>query len=273
MGNHCLSVEIENLRKDIRMRASTDSIMSIAWILVYLLPIIAGIVWMVVFIALLISTIISTFPYQPPGQPFTFDFGPFYASIALFYVVIILSSILYIILIYKLVKRRNAHFKRQLLLFDDIAAALKAIAAKKGTNVEVDLAYLNRTLKETRADETESEKSAMLWAILSTASPLGALYVWYFLMKDFYKHERREDGVWADMGRIMEKCEIKFEVSPRKVPLPERSFALYFILTLITAGFFGIYWLIVLLNDPNQHFEHHIKIEEPLLNTLQTAAA
>ena len=56
----------------------------------------------------------------------------------------------------------------------------------------------------------------------------------------------------------------------RETILPDRSFVLYLILTIITLGIFGIYWLYVLLKDPNEHFKHHILVEDRLLGQLES---
>lgn len=268
-----MSVEIENIRKDVRMRVEADSMMSTAWLLVYLLPIIIALVWVAVFIAALISTI-ATFPTTPPppGQPITTNqFAPLLLSIIAFvYLIVIIGFVVNLILYYKLVRRRNTHFKRQIFLFEDIAAAVKTIATRKGVDVEVGLASGERTVREAKAEETE--KNAMLWAILSAVTGLATWYVWYFLMKDFYKHERREDGFWEDISRMLDKLGIKFSVPRRMETLPDRSFVLYLILTIVTFGFFGIYWFYVLLKDPNQHFRYHVQIEDQLLTTLESVA-
>jgi len=266
-----LSVEIENVRKDVRMRVETDSVMSTAWILVYLIPIILAILYVSVVIVAVISTI-ATLPTTPPppGEEITIQFVPIILGIGFILLFAIISLIVYLILYYKLVRRRNTHFKRQIFLFEDIVATVKAIAAKKEVDVEVGLASCERTVRETKAEETE--KSAVLWAILSAIIFLAGWYVYYFLMKDFYKHERREDGFWEDTSRILDKCGIKFSVPRRMEMLPDRSFVLYLILNIITLGLFGIYWLYVLLKDPNQHFRYHIQIEDQLLTTLESVA-
>jgi hypothetical protein len=216
----------------------------------------------------LISAIAAAGPAPSPGQLPSIDFTPVIATIALLYVFVIIGFIANIILIYKLIRRRNTHFKRQIFLSEDVVAAAKAIAAKRGVDVEIGLASCNRTAREAKAEETE--KSAVLWAILSAFIFPAVWYVWYFLMKDFYKHERREDGFWEDVGRILDKTGIKFSAPRRTEPLPERSFALYLILTIITFGFFGVYWLYVLLKDPNQHFVYHRQMEDQLLSSLET---
>jgi uncharacterized membrane protein len=266
-----LSVEIENIRKDIRMRVETDSMMSGEWLLVYLIPIVAVILWVSVFIVEMISYIGPVSPTPPSGQPVTTtESAPLVLSFVFLYLIAIISLIASLILMYKLVKRRNTHFKRQIFLLEDIVTAVKAIATKKAVDVEVGLASCERTIRETKSEE--AEKEAALWAILSAVTGIAAWYVWYFLMKDFYKHERREDGFWEDISRILDKCGIKFSVPRRTEILPDRSFALYLILSIATFGLFGIYWIYVLLKDPNQHFGYHTQIEDQLLSTLETVA-
>jgi magnesium-transporting ATPase (P-type) len=251
--------------------------MSTAWILVYLLPFILAIAAVSIFIATIfvyVVTVISR-TSSPAGQVTTVQPAPIFASFAFLYglliIVYVASLVLNLVLIYKLVNRRNTHFKRQIFLFEDLVAAVKATATKKGVDVEIGLASCDRTVREVKADETE--KNAMLWAILSAFIFLAIWYVWYFLMKDFYKHERREDGFWEDIGRAMDKCGIKFSSPKRTEPLAERSFALYLVVSIITLGLFGIYWMYVLIRDPNQHFKYHIQIEDQLLSTLETVTA
>ncbi len=256
-----MSVPVENVRKDVRMRDESDPKMSNVWLIVYLIPIFAIIIGIVsIFSSIILYPAIGT------------DVVPIFL-VSLFLLIpllLLLGFIVSIILRYKLVKRRNTHFKRQVFLFEDTVAAVKAIAAKKGVDVEVGLASCERTVREAKAEETE--KSAALWAILSAFIFLAEWYINYFLMKDFYKHERREDGFWEDLSKTLDKCGITFSMPRRTEATPNRSFVLYLIITIITLGLFGIYWLYVLLKDPNEHFKHHMQIEDQLLGTLESVA-
>jgi hypothetical protein len=270
VGKISLSVNVENVRKDIRMRVETDSMMSTVWILAYLLPSILAVAWFSVFLVAFLSYVASI-SSTPSGSISTIQFAPGVAAlIGLLYAFAIVALIVNILLIYELVKRRNTHFKRQLFLLEDLVTAAKAITMKKGVDAQVSLASCDRTVREARADETE--KSAVLWAILSVFLFPLVWYVYYFLMKDFYKHERREDGFWEDMSRILDKNGVKFSVPRRTEPMPERSFALYFVLSIVTLGLFGIYWIYVLLKDPNRHFIYHVQVEDQLLTSLETGA-
>jgi predicted permease len=135
----------------------------------------------------------------------------------------------------------------------------------------VEIVTLERTIREAKAEETE--KSAVLWAILSAIIFIASWYVYYFLMKDFYKHERREDTFFEDVSRVLGKSGVTFAPPRRMKPIPDRSFILYLIVTIITAGIFGIYWLYVLLMDPNEHFKYHIGLEDELLKVLELGIA
>ena len=250
------------------MRFESDPMMSNAWILVYLIPIFAAIT---AIFTIFYTIFVMTTSWIVPGEPYTATLPMLVVLTTLLWLLAIIGLIVSIILTYKLVKRRNTHFKRQMFLSEDVITAVKTIAAKKGVDVEVGLSSCERTVRETKAEETE--KSAVLWAILSAVPYVGSLaiwYVYYFLMKDFYKHERREDGFVEDINRVLDKCAIKFSVPRRTEILPDRSFVLYLILNIITVGLFGIYWLYVLLKDPNEHFKYHIQIEDELLSTLES---
>ena len=49
--------------------------------------------------------------------------------------------------------------------------------------------------------------------------------------------------------------------------LPERSFALYLVLTIFT-GIFVYYWLYALVKDPNEHFKYQWEFEDNLTSSL-----
>jgi hypothetical protein len=265
-----LSVPVENLRKDIRMRDESDPIMSTAWILIYLIPIFAVIIAVITVFYLVFAAMAE--PWIVPEEPLV-ALPLFVGLIVLLVLLAIIGFIVSIILTYKLIKRRNTHFKRQMFLSEDVVTAVKTIAAKKGVDVEPILSSVERTVRETKAEETE--KGAVLWAILTAVPYIGSLaqwYVYYFLMKDFYKHERREDDFWEDLTRTLDKCGVTFSVPRRTEATPNRSFVLYLILTIITVGLFGIYWLYVLLKDPNEHFKYHVQAEDQLLSTLESVA-
>jgi uncharacterized membrane protein len=244
---------LEGLRSDIRMRAETDRILSPLWVFLPLLAI----------------------PLFAIGGLFGAVLGgPFLGALFVLPVAGFAITVVMIYFVYLLIKRRNRHFAREHHLVADLAAALRGVAAKRGANVEVPVGAMERTLRDMQMEETE--KSAALWAILMLipfVNIVAALYILYFLTKDYFKHERREDMVLQDVGRGMSALNLAFDWRrPVGTALPERSYVLYLVLTIVTLGLFGIYWWYVLVRDPNAHFQTHPSFEEPLLQSLSTAA-
>jgi Domain of unknown function (DUF4234) len=262
-----LSISVENLRRDLRTRLESDKQLSGAWAIVPLVPLIAVIAIAVVVFAAVFSSL-SNIPRTPGTTNSTIAssiVGAFSVAIFLSEIIYLLVLVLVAVTVFKLVSRRNRHFNRQILLFEDIVSVAKEMAARKGVDVSVLINNMERSVKEARLEETE--KNATLWAIFYG---LGWIYSSYFLMKDFFKHERREDLFINDMLRTFNALGVPINFPYRNPPIPDRSFALYFILSLITGSIFGVYWVYVLVSDPNNHFRQQMAIEDTIMAQIST---
>lgn len=237
----------------------TDYEMSPAWILVAIIPVVLAILTLL----LLFGAILTAISTPGPGGAVAFAFAGFFGLFVILQIVGFVTHILYTYVLYRMINRRNKHFQRQGFLYDDLTNLAKELAAKKGVDASLALNNMQRTSQEARFEETE--KSAALWAIVTFFIGITALYVYYFLMKDFYKHERREDIFIEDLNRTLMAAGVTINLPRRTLPVPDRSFALYLILSIITLGIFSIYWLYVLLTDPNSHFRQQALIEDTVL--------
>jgi len=241
------------------MRVESDKIMSVAWILVPIAPyILIALIFIVPFLLIPLTA-----PASTSGSSALFAFAGFFL---LELVIVLVVGILAAIMIYKLTRRRNTHFARQILLYEDLHNMARELASKKNVDLAIPLNNLDRTLREVRTDETE--KSAALWAILAFLPFIGTIagwYVYYFSMKDFFKHERREDGFFMDLNAALSASGVGVNLPRRMLPIPDRSFILYLILSWITGGLFGIYWIYVLITDPNNHFRQQWMIEDTII--------
>ena len=266
-----MEVSLENIRNDIRMRNKSDRQMSSAWLLVYFLPIIVGVVSAGYTVVYMLNFVSSIDPLTPT---FNYSYDEFATRFAMPLFIIGLNGLINFVMsisfTYLLVNRRSTHFKRQKFLSEDIMATINSLAKTKKVEMEASLSPIERAVREANVEEIE--KSAILWAVLSAFVPFVQWYVFYFLMNDFYNHEHREDSFWEDLGRVMNKLGINFSVPQRTKSMPDRSFVLYLILTIITASLFGVYWFYALLKDPNEHFKHHIETENQLLTALKSVA-
>src|SRR5438128_2517307 len=170
--------------------------MSGAWAIVPLVPIIVGIVATVLLFAFLFNSVARAPPGTVTNSTAIGFVGAFFGAIFVYYVSFFVVIILVSVLVFKLVSRRNNHFNRQILLQEDLVSMARELAAKKGVDISILLNNLERSVREARLEETE--KNATLYALVG-----GIIWIYaaYFLMKDFFTHERREDLFIHDMLR------------------------------------------------------------------------
>jgi len=193
-----------------------------------------------------------------------------------------LGLALYSLFVYLLLRRRNHHFARQVLLYEDVLRWARNLVTKDSTRVDAapTLGRLERTLSEARVDETRQDP--VIWAVLTFLSSwflsyflfgtlltgLLTFYPYNFLMKNFYRHERREDEFLEQLTLLMPQQGVPFDFRKREFRIPNRNTALYLFLSLFTLGLFTIYWVYVLLKDPNKHFRHHELAEETMISQM-----
>jgi len=241
--------------------------MSGAWAIVPLLPIIVGIVATVLFFAFLFSSVASAPRGTVTNSTAVGLIGAFFGALIIYYISYFIVLVLVAVMIFKLVSRRNTHFNRQILLQEDLVGMAKELAAKRGIDVSILLNNMERNVREARLEE--AEKNATLYAILGG---IAWIYTAYFLMKDFFKHERREDLFINDMLRTFSALGVSINFPYRNPPIPDRSFALYFVLTLITGSIFGVYWVYVMVTDPNNHFRQQMLMEDTIMAQLSSTS-
>jgi uncharacterized membrane protein HdeD (DUF308 family) len=178
--------------------------------------------------------------------------------------VVALACAVYVI--YHLLKRRSAHFRRDSELRSGILGYLKAKAAQRRKEAEVSSEITTMNLIHSEALGEEREKSAVMWTILTFLVPFVCIYVLYFLTKDAPNHDRRQLAFMQQAQSAGSKLGISLVV-PSWKSLPERSFALYFILSLIIS-IFMIYWYYVLIKDFNEHFKAQWQLEDQLVPSI-----
>ncbi len=247
-------VYLRAIEEDIGERRITDRIIPI-W-----QPLLPYIVASLFALMMLIDIILmSLFPkYIPPYSVFI---------LAVFAIFLIPFSIWYLYMLYKLIKRRNEHFKRQRKLLADIVSYLREIAKKRGIDISVQLAFLERSLRE--AELEEEPRSPILWVLLILAVSFVIFYVYHFLTKDYYVHEKREDVILERLNDVLRALGLPTLTYKRDIPIPRRNTILYVVLTIVTLGIFSAYWTYVITKDPNNHFKEHAKWEDELIKILK----
>jgi hypothetical protein len=230
------------------MRTRTDEVMSFGWIL---LPVIGYAAYFTILMATLLL-----------------DAGLFVFGIMCFSIigVMVVMSIIYFLLYYKLINRRNEHFKRDMMLREGVIQFIhnRSYKTSRVYEVSADVGALQSI--HSFAISEENEKSAVLWAILSLFVPFIGLYVMYFLTKDPGIHDSRQASFIRYVSSALHKLGIT--VQPSWKTIPQRSAILYLVLSLFIPFFF-IYWFYVVIKDLNNHFSSQWVFENSLVNALR----
>lgn len=228
----------------VRMRGETDEVMSTLWVAAPFLGII---------VAILVA-VLTRVVFTPSTM----------VMVAIIAVGYIIAMALMVYPLYHLIKRRSAHFARDAALREGIIGYLKAKAGKQEEKISTEITTMNLIHSEAMGEERE--KSAVMWTILTVLVPFVGIYVLYFLTKDPPNHDRRQLTFMQQAQSAGGKLGMTL-VLPTWKALPGRSFALYFIITLIV-GIFAIYWYYVLIKDFNDHFKAQWQFEDQLVSAL-----
>ena len=179
-------------------------------------------------------------------------------------------GILVVVVEYWLISRRNSHFARVSEFRDSILRFVRDSASAKKAEKEISMELAALEGANSEAKYRETEKPAVLWLILTLVpgiNLIAMLYVLYFLTSDFYQHSIREQTFLKHLQSSLKKLGVEMVEEPPRA-IPERSFILYVILTIVTIGLFGIYWFYVLIKDPNGHFRAQWVFEDRLSKAL-----
>jgi len=237
------------VREAAQMRGSTDEVLSEMWALI---PLISVILIIAVSGVLALTT---TDMYLYTGVTLGIS---------------IVAQVLIVILIYKLFNRNNLHSRREAMFRAAVVDLMRRKAAEKGSqSIDSQIQTMESINYESRI--YEPERSAALWAIL----PLIPLVGWIFLLIALYyltSYSPGHDRRWHAFTQQTQYAGSQMGMSlmlPSWRSLPERSFIIYFILTLVTLGFFMIYWYYVLIKDMNEHYKSQWQFEDQFLRAIQ----
>ncbi|MEM0031320.1 MAG: DUF4234 domain-containing protein [Desulfurococcaceae archaeon] len=175
-------------------------------------------------------------------------------------VICIIAILLNFYVVYKWIKRRNEHFTRTLMFFENLVEIADLLKFRRS--------YVMKSRLNELREINSHVKSALANTILIII-PLYIFYVYHFLNKDFVKHSEKEKLLIAE---FFDEVKEKIPSFTRRIEefniVPDRSTLLYLILTIVT-GIFLIYWVYTLTKDPNKHFESHSVLERELVTALK----
>lgn len=287
-----LSGPKEEIRKAIGSRKALDKILP-TWI-----------VW--VNIVLSIASIIGVFAYVFSTLSLdSTDFEDYMRSMLSVYgfvfAVGIISQLIFAAVAYHLIDRSNNHSSRE----SSLKTAVTRLARTAGTTPESQT-IISKELQalEYYAYSGTRRRSPALWAFLVASPSIGAalmfmlmalafenlslgaivaaiavgalfsfmgyvatIYMFYFLMKEQSLHEQNWIGFAVGSKRLLTRLGFPPGREYRLTRSPDRSFALYLVLTLFI-GVFIYYWWYAMIKDPNEHYRNQWHAEDCLLDAL-----
>jgi MFS family permease len=229
-------------------RQYTDDIIPEYWVV---LPILASLVGVVVWVALAIIGFIV-------GSLIVFLVG-------------LVAQVLVLYLIYRLLKRHNLHMAREASFRRAVIDYFRQKADEKGMTQQ---AYPYIAAMESIDREglgSEKPQDATLWTILCI---IPIIYIVAYILIGYWLttfppgHDRRFFAFAQNAQYLGGMLGTRIDLPPVWRPVPERSFLLYIVLTIITLGLFAIYWVWVLIRDLNDHFRNEWEFEDRLIGAL-----
>ncbi len=278
----------EEIARAVEARDRADAVIPLTLIWVYIL------LNVLVFVASLIISIASATGAISSSSSTLSNWSTTIGSIA--------TMVILLYLYYKLVKRQNDHYARERSLRSAIVSLVRAASdtPEKKQMVEYDLRVmdsLNFVVERHRrpwfwvlvtvlplivvpisvfvifADINSSSifvvsvLAIIAVGLIALTSLFLQIYMFWFLGETMSKH----DGRWGTFSMTARNALSKLGFPagrPFRIQrLPERSFALYLVLTIFT-GIFVFYWLYALLKDPNEHFKYQWEFEDNLMSAL-----
>jgi ABC-type multidrug transport system fused ATPase/permease subunit len=197
-------------------------------------------------------------------------------SFAMYLVVGFITFGIYVIYVnFKLIQRQQEHFKRMGRFNEDLFQVIQERAEATGqtASIERDTDELRQLNEDYQRLQRGKERNPALWIILSIITlGLAFLFVLWFLNDDLTKHQAAESEYIEKASAVLNKLGIGRHPVKVEHVVPDRSYPLYLFLTIITIGFFEIYWAYVRIRDPNEHFLEHDRFEDQLVGMIRSAA-
>lgn len=259
---------VHRIKELIRRRSSTDRRMGYAWMLVPILPVLAGAGLAVASIGIILSSVSKLGNLQQPSQYALSVIGEIIAlygfTILTFFLILLIGAFA----IYYLIDRRNSHFRRQQQLFLSLEKYLASRVEASSSNDFALLAHLNED-----SIFAEKDRPAGLWSIFYLfVTPIVGLIIAYNLTQDLRKHEELQFPFQIALANVFK--EVGLTIAPSSSNQGhKRDPILFFVLTAITGGLFWVYWFYTLLKDYNQHFLDQAQFEDKILALLEPQPA
>lgn len=180
---------------------------------------------------------------------------------------IITCGIYGLYIIYKLVERRDEHFKRMAGVADASIAQLRAKAQGREDLIAPELQQLEQVRMQMAT--MAGERGAVIWLLICIFTGVGQFILWYLLMQDYAQHDVVEAQFFTLMSSALAKLGLAGEAGQAIPSMPQREYMTFLLLTIVTCCIYSWYWLYVMIKDFNGHLTAQVPWEDFLVTTLR----
>lgn len=155
-------------------------------------------------------------------------------------------------IIYKLVQRRDDHFKRMAAVVDASIQQLRAKAGGREQEIQGELAQLEGIKNQMLT--MASERGSAIWLLICLFTGVGVFIIYYLLMEDYVQHDTVEAQYFTVMSSALARLGLAGQAAQASRTMPDREFVTFLLLSLVTCGIYSFYWMYVMIKDFNDHF-------------------
>ncbi|MGQ9757406.1 MAG: DUF4234 domain-containing protein [Actinomycetota bacterium] len=171
-------------------------------------------------------------------------------------------------IVYKLAQRRDEHFRRMAGVADAAIAALRDKARGREELVSAELAQLEQIRMQMAT--MAAERGAAIWLLICLFTGIiGSFILFYLLMQDYVQHDVLEAQFFTLMSAGLAKLGLAAEAGQAVPSVPQRDFVTFLVLSIVTCGIYGLYWMYVMIKDFNDHFMAQVPWEDFLVQALR----
>lgn len=182
----------------------------------------------------------------------------------------VVVGILELVLFYKMLKRNEAHFKREAILRTAMVNYFreKGNETFKSQMIGAQLGTMESINQEAAFKEKDHNVILLvILMIIPIVNFFAMLYILYILTKEPFGHDQRWHAYSQNAQSAAQQIGMNV-MTPSWKTLKERSYLLYILLTILTFGIFAIYWVYVLVTDMNEHMQTQWQFEDGLMREL-----
>ncbi len=245
--------QVNTLSTLVQMRSRTDVAIRTNWLV---FPLASYSLWAFLAVVYLTGTL-RTISNQHPGLLVgTIGILGFAASAGPSY------------LLYSLINRRNKHSAREQALLWEALNKTRSKAGERDMKALIPLSSAERDFASFH--QGTHERSAVLWALLTLIPYAGWIFLiiaLYRLSEDFKVHQQREGVFLEDLDRSLQASGAQ-GLGVRSGPVSSGNAPAFALLSIVTLGALSLYWLFVMVRDPQVHFGYHTLFEDSLSKSL-----